>query len=231
MGDEKGGFGGGILKGLKKMLFTDEPTSTVPAPAPQPSQPAAVPQPAPQPVIAPSFVAAPTGDAPKDMKLKVYQLLESMNRPGCDFFEVWNAATEMGGANSANIKAAFTSLRFADSTLNKAKLLETGNFYKSSLTSVLEAETRKREEEKQSLLRQEEQAKTNLHNSIAQLEQQIASLQKQLAEQKAEADNIHSKYQPAINELNAKVALGQQSVNSVIAEMDQVLAIIQQELN
>jgi hypothetical protein len=33
-----------------------------------------------------------------------------MNKPGVDFFEVWNAAVEMGGANANNLKSAFTSL-------------------------------------------------------------------------------------------------------------------------
>jgi flagellar biosynthesis chaperone FliJ len=233
MSDEKGGFGSGILKGLKKMLFTDEPTAETPTDKPQAPQPVPAPTVAPVP---PTPVAhnAPTAAAPsdvKDMKLKVYQLLESMNQPGCDFFEVWNAATEMGGANAVNIKAAFTSLRFADSTLSKDKLLQTGAFYKTSLTNVLDTETRKRDEEKQQLQRQEDQAKTNLDNSIQQLEQQIASLQQQLAAQKTERDNIHSKYQPAITELDAKIAAGQQSVSSVIAEMEQVLQIIQKELN
>jgi hypothetical protein len=233
MSDEKGGFGSGILKGLKNLLFTDggstdaapAPSNTVPV-----SAPTAPPPPAVKPIVPPPAASAPVGDA-KEMRLKVYQLLESMNQPGCDFFEVWNAATEMGGTNATNIKAAYTSLRFADATLSKEKLVQTGQHYKTSLLNVLDTETRKRQEEKNDLLRQEEQAKSNLQQSIAQLEQQIAGLQQQLAAQKAEADNIHDKYQPAINEIDAKMAAGQQSVSSVVAEMDQVLAIIQQALN
>lgn len=234
MSDAKGGFGSGILRGLKNLLFTDGVTAA-PSVEAQPEQQAPAPAATPiQPVTAirptPATTTASSTDT-KDMKLKVYQLLESMNQPGCDFFEVWNAATEMGGANAVNVKAAFTSLRFADSTLTKDKLLQTGNYYKTSLTTVLDTETRKREAEKQGLQQQEEQAKNNLDVSIKQIEDEINNLQQKLAAQKTERDNIHSKYQPAITELDAKIAAGQQSVSSVIAEMEQVLALIQKELN
>jgi hypothetical protein len=121
------------------------------------------------PIIADTKTGTTVNDAGgnlKDMKLRIYQLLESINKPGCDFFEVWNASIEMGGANSNNIKAAFTSLKYVDKSLNKEKLLETGEFYISSLVKVLDAEAAKRKEEKDKLLAQKEQQRTNLASEI-----------------------------------------------------------------
>lgn len=229
MSETKSGFGTGLLKGLKNLLFhpdPDEATASVIEPPP--------PTPTPKPVAttAPVISAPPSsGDEIKDMQLKVYQLLESMNQPGCDFFEVWNAAVEMGGANSANIKAAFTSLRFADNTLSKAKLLETGNYYKNNLQKVIDTEIQKRQQDKTGLIQQKEQQKSGLSNDIASLEQQLVALQQQLADKKADYTSIEAKYEPSIAEIDKKIAIGQQSVNKVVADMQQVIDIIQKELN
>lgn len=238
MSDQKAGLGNGILKGLKNLLFTPVPETNQPAPSPAPA-----PQPPPvrsfTPVTAPvspspasNTAAAPVSPASEaDMKLKVYQLLEGMNKPGCDFFEVWNASAEMGGANATNIKAAFTSLRFADKTLTKAKLLETGAFYMNSLKDVLAGETGHRQAELARLDKEEALLKTNLINEIASLEKQIAQLQEKLAAKKLENDNIHQKFQPQRLEIETKIANGQQSVSSVLAEMQLVLNIINNDIN
>jgi paraquat-inducible protein B len=230
MSDSKNGFGSGILKGLKNLLFKEDAGAPVQeAPA---TPPAAAPAPAAvTPAVYPVTPPAVTGTTDKDMKLKVYQLLESLNQPGCDFFEVWNAAGEMGGANSTNIKAAFTSLRFADKTLTKDKLLQTGAYYRDSLKNVLQTETQKREDEKTSLHRQKEQAKTGLDSTISSLEKQITDLQQQLQVKKTERSTLDEKYNPSIAAIDIKITQGQQSVNSVLAEMQEVLDIIQKDIN
>ena len=165
------------------------------------------------------------------MKLRVYQLLENMNKPGVDFFEVWNAAVEMGGANISNIKSAYTSLKFADKSLSKAKLLESGASYMSGLKSVIETESHKRLEEKSRLEKEKEQVKSGLVAEISSLEQQIASLQERLAAKKTERETIEEKYEPKITEIDAKITAGRQSVSIVMNEMQQVLDIINKELN
>lgn len=226
MSNNKDGIGDGILKGLKRILFTNAPGEPE-----QPVAPAAVPA---APIIADTNTNMPANEAGgnvKEMKLRIYQLLESINKPGCDFFEVWNASIEMGGANSNNIKAAFTSLKYVDKSLNKEKLLETGDFYINNLVKVLDAETAKRKEEKDKLLVQKEQQKTNLSAAITDLERQIVTLQSKLAEKKKESDSINEKYQPLVSEIDHKITNGQQAVNSVVSEMQQVISIVQKELN
>jgi transposase len=179
----------------------------------------------------PTNTIAPASENVKEMKLRIYQLLESLNKPGCDFFEVWNAAIEMGGANSNNIKAAFTSLRYVDKSLTKEKLLETSDFYISSLKKVLDTETDKRQEEKDKLLKQKEQEKANLTAEISDIEQQIIALQNKLADKKLQSEGINGKYKLPVELIEEKINNGHQSVNSVISEMQQVVAIIQKEIN
>ena len=226
MANNKDGIGEGILKGLKKILFTTEDGV--------PETPVAPATPAPAPSVATVLKPAPgqeTDGSTKDMKLRIYQLLESINKPGCDFFEVWNASVEMGGANSNNIRAAYTSLKYVDKSLTKQKLLETGDYYITNLVKVLEAETAKRKEEKDKLLARKEQQKTSLSTEIADLERQLIALQNSLAEKRKESESINEKYQPLVSEIDHKITNGQQAVNSVVSEMQQVVSIIQKEIN
>ncbi len=230
MSENKDDIGSGILRGLKKILFTNsEPEEAVQAPVP-PVKPVSAPITADDKAM--FSPEAPVGsNNVKEMKLRIYQLLESINKPGCDFFEVWNASVEMGGANPNNIKAAYTSLKYADKTLTKDKLLETGDFYISSLTKVLDAEIIKRKEEKDKLFSQKEEEKTLLTKEIGELEQQLISIQKKLAEKKSQSEGINQKYQPKIEAIESKISNGHESVNSVIGEMRQVVSIIQKEIN
>ncbi|WP_336514225.1 hypothetical protein [Pollutibacter soli] len=223
MQENKPGIGEGILRGLKKIIFTGNE-----APSASPEKPVNVAPVQEQPKIA---VNNETAAPSSDMKLRVYQLLEKMNRPGCDFFEVWNASVEMGGVNSNNIKAAYTSLRFADPTLNRAKLEESGNFYMTELRKILDAETAKRQEEKAKLEKDKEQFKSNLTIEINRLEQEIASLKEKLEAKKLERQNIDENFQPRLSNIEDKIREGGASVNIVLAEMQEVRQIIQQVIN
>ncbi len=87
MENQKGGF----FSGLKKMIFKEE---DVPLPSQQP-EPTPVKQAeavvaAFKPVDSFDASAAPV-EAREDAAKKAYQLIESINQPGVDFFEVWNA--------------------------------------------------------------------------------------------------------------------------------------------
>ena len=228
MTDNNDGFGNGILRGLKKVLFTSSPDDdpVVPPPANMP-----VNQTRPETMMPKPAETFSETSVNKDVKLRIYQLLENMNKPGVDFFEVWNAAVEMGGPTSSYIKSAYTSLKFADKSLTKTKLLETGAAYIAGLKSVIESESQKRLEEKARLDKEREQVKTSLSAEINALEQQIASMQARLTEKKSERDTVNEKYDPKIAEIDTKINSGRQSVNSVLNEMQQVLDIINKELN
>jgi hypothetical protein len=228
MSENNDGFGMDILKGLKRVLFTaSTEEKKVVSPIAETSKPRQSPE---QSKLQPTENFSEAAEL-NDVKLRVYQLLENMNKPGVDFFEVWNAAVEMGGPNSANIKSAFTSLKFADKSLTKAKLQETASAYMTGLKTVIETESQKRLEEKTRLDKEREQVKSSLVAEISALDQQIAVLQERLAVKKTELDTINDKYDPKISEIDKKINTGKQSVNSVLTEMQQVLDIINKDLN
>jgi hypothetical protein len=240
MGESNQGFGNGILKGLKRVLFTtapdENPNTTYPA---DPSSQTAHKPPLPSPKVADNpaaitpFPVAPSemGSGAKDMKLKVYQLLEQINKPGVDFFEVWNAAVEMGGANANNLKSAFTSLRFADKSLSKSRLIESGNGYVKDLQSVFETESKKRQQEKASIAAEKEQVRTGLTSEIEGIQMQITELQKKMDIQQQKLLSLDENYNPRLHAIEQKINNGRDAVQSVLAEMQQVLQIINKEIN
>lgn len=241
MGESNQGFGNGILKGLKRVLFTsapdENPNTTYPAdPSAQTANKPPLPSPkvADNPVVMTPFPVAPSpemGNDVKDMKLKVYQLLEQMNKPGVDFFEVWNAAVEMGGANANNLKSAFTSLRFADKSLSKSRLIESGNGYVKDLQSVFENESKKRQQEKASIAAEKEQVRTGLTSEIEGIQMQITELQKKMNIQQKKLLSLDENYNPRLLAIEQKINNGSDAVQSVLAEMQQVLQIINKEIN
>ncbi len=228
MSNQIKGFGNGILDGLKKVLFTDQDESPEKPELPQETQKQPT-QPFSQTDFNPSSSAAPEGI--RDMKLRVYQLLENMNKPGVDFFEVWNAAVEMGGVNSTNIKSAFTSLRFADKSLDKSRLLGTGKNYIDGLNSIFETELQKRKAEKESYLQKKAQTRSNLEADIQHLNVQISQLQQQLVDKKAELQRIDAGEDPEMSAIDQKITLGKQAVDLVLTEMTQVMDIIEKDIN
>ena len=228
MSESKENLSSGILNGLKKVLFhSDDAREDLQAATPTTAEPLDIPA----QKISVTESNWSEDDSFKDMKLRVYQLLENLNKPGVDFFEVWNAAVEMGGANSNNIKSAFTSLKYADKSLSKARLLETGTSYVNGLTNVIETESKKRLEEKNRLNKEMEDSKASLDTEVSSIEKQIVSLQQRLSDKKSERENIHAKYEPKIAEIDLKINAGRRSVNSVMSEMQEVIEIIKKDLN
>ncbi len=201
----------GLMGGLKRILFNPD---EAPAEAVVATAPTRTPQP-----------AAPERDD-RTME-KVRKALDQMNKPGVDFMEVWRAAAEMGGATPQNLRAAFTSLRFADPTLDKRKVLETGAGYVSALREALSAEARKRADERLSLESERDKRQSQLDIDIKALSDQVESLTQQLRAKRAERDGLHDAYATKISEIDLKISSGQASVDAVVADMEDVLRSVE----
>jgi hypothetical protein len=230
--------GSGILRGLKRVLFTqdEEPDTLSPsAPDASPVQPSAarvsLGKTDESSLSSTQAQAGSETPVPGEMKLKVYQLLESLNKPGMDFFEVWNAAVEMGGANSANLRAAFTSLRFADKQLTKEHLLQSGKDYVASLQQVIDKESAKRQEEKKLLETQRENTRRRLDEDMQRIEAELKALEVRRDSLRRERESIDENFMPRIREIDEKIDAGQRAVNEVISEIQSVISLLQQDIN
>ncbi|SHM98071.1 hypothetical protein SAMN05444266_11646 [Chitinophaga jiangningensis] len=237
MNEEKDKNSFGILKSLKKLIFEDDPNAVPPpSPAPQPVAPqqkapvtsAAVPPPL--PATPPPLPGQQPVSEVKQMKLKVLEMLEKLNEPGVDFFEVWNAAAEMGGVDGNNLKAAYTSLKYVDKSLDKQKLLQSGQHYAAELKNIIDRETAQKQQQKQAVEQEQVREKANLGNEIQELERKLNELRQQLEIKQKSLREINSKYEPQLRDIDAKIALGNTAVAEVVNDIQQALQLIESNL-
>lgn len=225
MENQKSGF----FKGLKKMIFKDEAGTPLPlTEGSSSSQDRLETNDSQQPVK--TFDVNVTPEAKEDAAKRAYQLIESLNKPGVDFFEVWNAVEENGGAKPATLKQAFNTLKYADKTLTKDKLLESGNFYKSELQKALDGDILKKENERKAIEENMKQSKAALVADINSLELNIKTMQASLADKQKQLGGIGEKWLPQLQNIEDKIQTGKQAIEGVIAKMEELLKIAEREL-
>ncbi|RAJ77428.1 hypothetical protein CLV59_107195 [Chitinophaga dinghuensis] len=233
MNEEKEKNSFGILKSLKKLIFEDEPAAEASAPAATPAAPAApeVRNPATYSQTPPPLpiTASPATDV-KQMKIKVLEMLEKLNEPGVDFFEVWNAAAEMGAVDANTLKAAFTSLKYVDKTLTKEKLTATGKRYADQLQDIISRETTQKQQQKQSVEQQQVKEKESLVTEIQELERKLNELRQQLDNKQKDLREINGKYEPQLRDIDNKIAIGNNAVAEVIADIRKALDLIESNI-
>ncbi|MGE8244202.1 hypothetical protein [Sphingobacterium detergens] len=235
----------GILNSLKKLIFEDDQTSSAPqSPAPAPAAPTQEKLNTPTPTYTSVTPPVATGKTPppipitandgstdlKEMKLKVYAILEKLNEQGVDFFEVWNAAAAMGKVEENTLKAAYTSLKFVDSSLSKEKLVATGTNYANKLKETIAKESDQKQEEKKRTEQDRTMEIANLNSEIKALTENITKLQDDLQKKQVALGQINEKYEPKIKEIEQKIAIGNAAVGEVITEINNALHMINQSI-
>jgi hypothetical protein len=228
MSDEKSGFGG-IFSKLGKLVFTDEYMN---ANTPQDQAATVTPTPQVQPTAsAPASAASTdytggTGAVSEDMLSKVHGLVEKINKPGIDFFELWNAAEAMGGISETSVSNAFVALKIASgNTLTKATVLSTGEFYCTELRGALDSDVQQKIEIKQRIVDAKSNSSKSLSSEIADLNNKIIEMQNLLKEKNHKLQNIDTEFDPKLKEIEDKIKNGNAAVDAVINEMRTVINI------
>ncbi len=230
---------GGLLSGLKKMVFTEEYIDSTTQPvvsnnnSDKPANTSFTPIPNEKVAVStsqPSNIGIVTTNvASNEMVDKIHSLLESMNKPGVDFFELWNAAEAMGGANTTNLQNAFTTLKVLG--LDKQTVLTTGQNYVAELQEKLGADINRKTAEKDSLNNKLSTEKLNLQNNKKQLEQSIAEMQTKLSETNNQLNAIDNNYQTELSSIDAKIKVGTNALNTVVNQINTVLQTVQTSIN
>lgn len=162
-----------------------------------------------------------SNDADKDMVEKIHALLQKLNKEGIDFFEVWDSSEQMdGGATPVNIKNAFTVLKAASGgKLTKDYVLETAQYYKEQIQSVLDGDIKQKKAKKQELVSQLSSEKSNLQQEVNDISKQIKDLTTKLNTAENSLNEIDDKYKPTIQKIDQKITSGQKAVQTVIGEI------------
>ena len=227
MADEKKSNFSGIFSGLKKMVFTEDYLETAeplelkdtiknlnPVSTKSTSNTAGI---------------ITTNLAPDDMVEKIYALLETMNKPGVDFLELWNAAEAMGGVNVANLQNAFTTFKILG--VDKSTVISTGEAYCSELQGKLNIDIQKKRDEREAMNVSLQNEKQQLQKEKQDLENKINSLSAELTETSKKLNELDAKHAPQIQNIEAKIQSGVSALNVVVAEIKGVLETIKANVN
>lgn len=161
----------------------------------------------------------------------VYQKgFEGLNQDGFDFFEMYKSVNAVGVTNPQSYQMAFTMGKTINSSLTKEFLLDKGKYYLSEIEKVYEKYNITGNAKKSDLNLKITQEKKSLSNSITDLENQIAKLQKELESKKIELNKIDNDNAAQFSELQLKIEANniakqkiQDSINLVITGINQYL--------
>jgi hypothetical protein len=230
MSSDNSGFGG-IFNKIGKLVFTEEyiQSKEDSNPVTKPSETTVMPTnttTANTAVNNASTINTSNITPKQDMVDKVHALVNSINKPGIDFLELWNATEAMGAINETNVFNAFVALKIASgNTLTKQVVISTGESYCSELQAALESDISEKIKIKTKLTDSKNANRNSLSNEITDLNNKIVELQNLLKEKNAKLQNIDADFDPKLLEIDEKIANGKAAVDTVMNEIRNVLNI------
>ena len=190
---------------------TSQPSSfsfpTTPTPTPVPTQ-----------TFAPSVSQEHFNNA-----LEVYEKgFDSLNQPGYDFYEFFQAVMNAGADNPQIYQMAFMMGTGMDKTITKEKLVEQSNFYVTEINKVYNDYVAKGTAKKQETIDQKTNENQSLVGELDLMRQQMEALKTQIADREMKLQAIDGKYGPKLQEIEGKLAANDMAKNKIVQSIEQV---------
>ena len=148
---------------------------------------------------------------------------ESLNQPGYDFFEFFQAILSGGGVDNPQMYImAMTMGSAMDKTNTKDKLLSTADYYLNELNKLYQQNVSGGTQKKNDLINQKDNENKSLTDDLANLTSQLSAITVQIDSKKNQLSLIDSKYQPLINEIDSKLRANDIAKENVIGNITKV---------
>jgi hypothetical protein len=163
--------------------------------------------------------------------LEVYQKgFEGLNAEGFDFFELYKSVYAVGVTNPQSYQMAFTMGKTINASLTKEFLIEKSKYYITEIDKVFAKYDATGNSKNKELNNTITTQKYNLSKTIADLETQIANLQKDLEAKKMELARIDLDNKEMFSEIQLKIEANNiarqrilESINTVVTGINQYL--------
>lgn len=166
-----------------------------------------------------------------DEIVQVYEKgVDSLNVEGFDFFELYKSVMAVGPTNPQSYQMAFTMGKTIQSDLTKEYLLEKSKYYIDEIEKVYTKYSNAGNARKIDLDTSLTRDKVNLSKSISDIEDQIASLQKELELKKAERSNMDAGSHEQYTEIQQKIEANNFAKAKIIDSINLVVSGINQFL-
>ena len=163
--------------------------------------------------------------------------LDSLNLPGYDFYEFYNAISSVPSANQQTYQMAFQMAMAMDKSITVATLTQNADYYLSKINDVYQDYMRQGQSKITAVtnnLNSEKQQLGNevngLNAQIQSLRTQITDLENQLARGQKALGEIELKYKPQEQEIKEKLLANEKAKSLIESKINQVKNNINQYL-
>jgi hypothetical protein len=155
--------------------------------------------------------------------LELYQRgFDSLNQPGYDFYEFYQAIMQAGVNNPQVYPMALTMASAMDKSISKDKLVQQSEFYIAEINKVYNDYNSKGLAKKQDLMAQKQHENESLVNELSLLRQQLEAIKTQIADKENKLSVIDVKYAPMISEVDSKIGANEMAKNQIVQSIEQV---------
>jgi len=155
--------------------------------------------------------------------LELYQKgFDSLNQPGYDFYEFYQAVMQAGPTNPQIYTMAFTMASAMDKTISKDRLVQQSDYYLTEIEKVYNDYVSKGNAKREDLLAQKKHENESLVGELSLLRQQLEAITTQIADRENKLSVIDVKYSPMIGEVEGKIAANQMAKTKVVQSIEQV---------
>jgi hypothetical protein len=155
--------------------------------------------------------------------LELYQKgFDSINQPGYDFYEFYQAIMQAGPTNPQVYGMALTMASAMDRTITKDKLIQQSDYYLAEITKVYNDYNSKGIAKKQDLISQKQRENEALTNELSLLRQQLEAIKTQIADKENKLSVIDVKYAPMLSEVDSKIGANEMAKNQIVQSIEQV---------
>ena len=157
------------------------------------------------PSYTPSF-----GQVSDEQVNKIFEMYQngfnSLNQPGYDFFEFYQAIVTSGGIDNPQMyNMAMSMGKAMDPTNTKEKLMNEADFYLNEIDKVYKNYVNTGSTKKETLVNQKESENRTLTDDLNNLRTQLEAITNQIKSKENQLSLIDNKYQPQISEIDNKL--------------------------
>ncbi len=147
---------------------------------------------------------------------------DSLNQPGYDFYEFYQAVMQAGPTNPQIYAMALTMASAMDKSVTKDKLIQQSEFYLGEINKVYQDYNSKGLAKKQELTTQKQHENESLVSELSLLRQQLEAIQTQIADRENKLSVIDVKYAPMMGEVDSKLSANDIAKNKIVQSIEQV---------
>jgi len=147
---------------------------------------------------------------------------DSLNQPGYDFYEFYQAVMQAGPTNPQIYVMALTMASAMDKSISKDKLVQQSEFYIAEINKVYQDYNSKGLSKKQDLTTQKQNENESLVGELSLLRQQLEAIQTQIADRENKLSVIDVKYAPMMSEVDSKLSANDMAKNKIVQSIEQV---------